>query len=157
MTTDEVVALIHDYRAGLEAELHLLHQLQALAKSQQAATREHELERLEDATDERDRVMASLVTVEHELRPTRQRLADARDLASLVPEFEHVVALHRTAAELVSTIVSSDAASKASLQDAELARRLASRAIEMGETTLAAYRRVIAPTVSSASLVDTRG
>lgn len=157
MTAEELSALIHEYRAGLEAELQLLEQLKSLADSQQAATHKHDHDRLADVTDERDRVMASLVTVEHELRPTRHRLAAAREQASQLSEFEQVVTLHRSAAELVTTIMSSDTASKAALEDAELARRMTSRAIEMGETTLAAYRRVIAPALSSAALVDERG
>lgn len=157
MTTAEQVAIIHEYRAGLDAELTLLHHLKSLSEQQRVAGRDRDTDRLADVTDERDRVMASLVAIEHELRPTRQRLAALKDSVRNLPDFEPVVALHRTAADLVASIVSADETSMTALREAELARRLASRALEMGETTLAAYRRVIAPAVSSASLVDTRG
>lgn len=157
MTTAELVAIIHEYRAGLEAELTLLHQLKGLSVQQHGASRDRDTDRLADITDERDRVMASLVTIEHELRPARQRLAALKDSIRTLPDFESVVTLHRTAADLVAGIVSSDQTSMAALRDAELARRLARQAVEMGETTLAAYRRVIAPAVASASLVDKRG
>jgi hypothetical protein len=43
------------------------------------------------------------------------------------------------------------------LQDAELARRAAMAIVERGETTLAAYGKVIAPPVSSATLLNRRG
>jgi hypothetical protein len=45
----------------------------------------------------------------------------------------------------------------AALREAEIARRTASQAIEAGEHTLAAYRRVISPSVSGPSLVDRHG
>ena len=45
----------------------------------------------------------------------------------------------------------------AALRDAEAARRLASQALEAGEHTLAAYRRVVSPDFTVPSLVDKRG
>ena len=45
----------------------------------------------------------------------------------------------------------------AALREAEVARREATQAIEAGETTLNAYRRVINPSLSVPSLVDRRG
>jgi hypothetical protein len=45
----------------------------------------------------------------------------------------------------------------AALRDAEAARRFAAQAIDAGETTLAAYRRVVAPPPASAAIVDERG
>jgi hypothetical protein len=43
------------------------------------------------------------------------------------------------------------------LREAEIARRFAAQAIEAGENTLAAYRRVVAPPLASASLLNKRG
>ncbi len=43
------------------------------------------------------------------------------------------------------------------LANAELARRSAVAGLEKGETTLAAYRRVLAPPVASATLLKRRG
>jgi len=157
VTPDELTPLIHEYRAGLEAELKLLYHLKKLADDQRAASQAQALDRLVDFTDERDAVMANLVTLEHELRPTRDALAAAREVAQSLPDFQEVARLHGAAADLVYGIGTSDQETMGALRDAELARRLASHAIEMGEATLAAYRRVLAPSVTSASLIDTRG
>ena len=67
------------------------------------------------------------------------------------------MAQHREAAQLVSAFSSTDQQSLSALADAELARRSAVVSLERGETTLAAYRRVLAPPVASATLVDRRG
>ena len=67
------------------------------------------------------------------------------------------VALHREAATLVGSILTADQASLSALADAELARRTAVASLERGETTLAAYRRVLAPPVASATLLNRRG
>ena len=45
----------------------------------------------------------------------------------------------------------------AALKEAEAARRFAAQTIDAGESTLAAYRRVIAPPPTSAAIVDERG
>jgi hypothetical protein len=68
-----------------------------------------------------------------------------------------VAALHRRASNLVNSILSTDKQSLAALADAELARRSAIASVERSENTLAAYRRVLAPPVGSAGLVDRRG
>jgi hypothetical protein len=43
------------------------------------------------------------------------------------------------------------------LRNAEHARRLAAQTLEQGESTLAAYRRVVTPALESATLVNRRG
>ena len=43
------------------------------------------------------------------------------------------------------------------LKNAEQARHLAAQTLEQGESTLAAYRRVVKPTLASATLVNRRG
>jgi hypothetical protein len=45
----------------------------------------------------------------------------------------------------------------AALRDAEQARRFAAQAVERGESTLAAYRRVVAPRQEGARIVNRRG
>jgi hypothetical protein len=65
--------------------------------------------------------------------------------------------LRQTAADVIASILATDKDSMKALADAELARRAAVSSLERGETTLAAYRKVIAPPVSGASLVDRRG
>ena len=68
-----------------------------------------------------------------------------------------VAALHRTAGDVVNGIMQADQETMAALREAEAARRIASQAIEAGEHTLAAYRRVISPAPSGPSLVDRHG
>jgi hypothetical protein len=107
--------------------------------------------------DTRDSLMRSLVTIEDGLRPIRQALADHRDLASRIAGYDDVVRRHREAAQLVTAILATDQQSIGALADAELARRSAVASLERGETTLAAYRRVLSPPIASASLVDKIG
>jgi hypothetical protein len=57
---------------------------------------------------------------------------------------------------MVNRIIASDQQSMAALEQAEIARRSAAMAMEKGETTLQAYRRVITPSIHS-SLVNRRG
>jgi hypothetical protein len=59
--------------------------------------------------------------------------------------------------DLVAAILATDQESMKALADAELARRAAVASLERGETTLAAYRKVIAPPVSASTLLDRRG
>ena len=157
MTPDEVVRLIEQYRAGLDAELNLLRQLDGVSAHQRAVTGAGDFTAFGDAADERDRIMRSLVTIEEGLRAVRSALTEHRAMAERVPGFDAVVALHREAATLVGSILNADQASLSALADAELARRTAVASLERGETTLAAYRRVLAPPVASATLVNRRG
>jgi hypothetical protein len=157
MTTDDLARLIAQYRAGLDAEMVLLRQLAHVADRQHAVTRDGDFAVFHDAADERDRLMQGLVTIEAGLRDVRQQLTEHRDRASRLPGFDLVVALHKEAAALVNSILSTDRDSLSSLADAELARRSAVAGIERGETTLAAYRRVLTPPVASATLVNRRG
>jgi hypothetical protein len=157
VTADDLTRVIAQYRAGLDAEMVLLRQLAQVADRQHAVTQDGDLAVFHDAADERDRLMHGLVTIEAGLRDLRQQLTEHREEASRIAGFDHVVALHREAAALVNSILTTDRDSLSSLADAELARRSAVAGIERGETTLAAYRRVLTPTVASATLVDRRG
>ena len=157
MTRDDLSRLIERSRAGLDAELSLLHQLETVAAQQREASHAADFRALEHAADERDRLMRSLVMVEEGVRDVRKSLSEYRDTAARVPGYDTVVALHREASVLVNRILSTDRQSLTALADAELARRSAVAGLERGESTLAAYRRVLAPPVSSAALVDRRG
>lgn len=145
------------YRAGLEAELHLLRQLSALALRQKASTDSRDFERLSAESDERDRVTRSLVTLEEGLSDVRHRLAVVKAQAATLPGYAAIVEMRQQAAELVSSVLSVDQESLKSLADAEMARRAALASLEKGETTLAAYRKVLTPPVEHAALVDRRG
>jgi hypothetical protein len=154
---EDFLSTVAQYRAGLEAEMALLHQLEALSADQRRASLERNFEALTAINDTRDGTLANLVTIEHELKPIRQRLAEQQYRLAHHPEFRDVARLHRQAAELVAVIVSTDRESLAALQEAEEARREASAALEKGESTLAAYRRVIAPALANATLLNRRG
>jgi len=151
-----VDALAH-YRAGLEAEIALLEHLALVAGRQRSVTARRDFEQFGVEGDERDRLTRALVTVEEGLKPVRARLATARDRAATLDGYSDVVALRQRAAALVARILATDEESMQSLADAELARRAAVASLEQGETTLAAYRRVLTPAAGQASLVDRRG
>lgn len=156
-TDEQLVRLIDQYRSGLEAEIAILHHLTEVAHRQGADSGNGDAEAFHKAADERDRLMQSLVTIEADLRPVRAQLSAHRDQASRLAGFAGVAALHRDAAQLAAGILSTDQQSLRSLADAEVARRSAVAGIERGETTLAAYRRVLTPPLTSATLVDRRG
>jgi hypothetical protein len=156
MTAQDVTRLIDEYRLGLEAEIAILRQLEEVADNQHAATSARDVEALGRAADERDRLMAALVTVEQQVRPVRQQLAEVKHQVRDLPGYREALTLHRTAISLVGGILRTDSASLEALAAAELARRDLARAMEQGETTLAAYRRVMM-TPPGATLVDRRG
>lgn len=154
---EDLQSMVEQYRSGLEAEMALLHQLEGLSKRQHAASISGDLATLPALHDARDSVMANLVSVEHELKPLRLALLQEQTRLNGTPEFIQIMAFHRDAAELVTAIVTSDRESLQALKNAEQARRAAADTIEKGETTLAAYRRVIAPSLVNATLVNRRG
>lgn len=160
MTTaaqDDATALIAHYRAGLEAEMSLLHRLETIARRQRESGETGDLDALGGLLDQRDRVMAGLVAVEHELKPIRAALVANRGALGHVPAFQSVAALHKEAVGLIEAIISTDHNTLSALEHAELARRFAAQSLEQGESTLAAYRRVVAPRLPGATLVDKKG
>lgn len=157
MTRDDLPQLVAHYRAGLEAEMTLLQRLQGLATEQRTLSEQGDLEALSHVTDQRDRVTAGLVQIEHELKPVRNMLLQHRRALEQIREFKSVAALHESAATLVERIVVEDRASLDALKHAEQARRFAAQSLEHGESTLAAYRRVVSPHLPGASLVNRKG
>jgi hypothetical protein len=156
MTSPDLEVLIEQYRAGLEAEIALLLKLEAISAQQRAASDARDLDALNGVSDARDRLTAGLVSIEEQLRRVRRDLSESRVEARLLPGYSEAVALHHEAIALVTRILDTDKASLQALATAELARRDAVRAVEQGETTLSAYRKVmvLAP---GATLVDRRG
>jgi hypothetical protein len=157
MNAQDLPPLVAQYRAGLEAEMTLLHRLESLAARQRETSEHGDLEGLANVSDQRDHVMAGLVTIEHELKPIRMALLEYRRTLEDIDEFQDVAALHREAAGLVERIVTQDRNSLEALKDAELARRFASQSLGQSESTLAAYRRVVAPPVGGPNLVNRKG
>ena len=156
MTTQDLDVLIEQYRSGLEAEIALLLKLDTVSAQQRAASDAHDIEALNNAADIRDRLTAALVSVEEQLRQVRRELSESREEARQLQGYSEAVTLHHEALALVTRILDSDKASLESLAKAELARRDAVRAVEQGETTLSAYRKVIS-LAPGATLVDRKG
>jgi hypothetical protein len=157
VTPDDARRLLAQYSAGIDAELSLLRQLADIAKSQQQVTASADFGAFTRVSDERDAIMRSLVTIEEGLKSVRQQLSTNRAVAATLETYDAVVARHREASDLVSAILATDQQSISALADAELARRSAMASLERGESTLAAYRRVLSPPVASAKLVDKVG
>ncbi len=157
MTDVELADRLEQYRAGLEVQVALLGQLEAVATRQQSVTARRDFEQLAIEGEERDRLTRALVSLESELQPVRAALARGRDALGRLPGHERVRDLRQRAAAVVAAILATDKESMQSLADAELARRAAMASLEQGETTLAAYRKVLAPPLGHASLVDRRG
>lgn len=157
MRLDELATHLSAYAAGLEAEVSLLRQVTRLSDAQREAGRARDHARLHAIADERERLMTGLLRIEQDIRAARRLLVDHRARASTLPGYDAVVALHGAARALVADIIAADGDTMAALRDAEEARRLASQALETGEHTLAAYRRVIAPPSTTPALVDKRG
>lgn len=157
MSPDELRVLVNQYRAGLEVEMALLHQLEALADRQRESSQSGDTSGIPETIDTRDRVMANLVAIEHELKPIRAALADHRAALEHLPDYEQLAEHHRRAGALVSSILAVDAQSMEALREAEEARRFAAKSVEQGESTLAAYRRVVAPPLTGATLFNKRG
>ncbi len=157
MTDRDAELFLEQYRAGLEAEIALLRQLDTIAVRQRDVTETRDFEQLAAESDVRDRLTLTLVTIEKGVREVREALNASKITLNRFEVYQQVVALRHTAAQLVQRILKIDHDSMKSLGDAELARRAALASLERGETTLAAYRRVIAPPVSSAALFDRRG
>ena len=148
---------IVSYASGLDAELDLLSHLELLSARQREATISGSVDDLTACSDERERLTAALIALEQDLKPIRALLADNAHAAARLPGFPALVARHHSAARRVSALVDADAQTMAALKEAEAARRFAAQTIDAGESTLAAYRRVIAPPPTSAAIVDERG
>jgi hypothetical protein len=156
MNTGSLSTLLAQYQAGLEAEMVILHKLQATSGLQREAATAHYIAALNRASDERDTLMASLVNIEDQIREVRKTLTARRKEARPLPGYRDAVELQSRALTLVSQILKTDEESSEALAQAELARRDAARAVEQGETTLSAYRRVMSAP-AGATLVDRRG
>lgn len=157
MTHAELVSLFEQYRAGLEAEIALLRQLEGIASRQREVSESRDYERFKTESDQRDRLTGTLVTIDQQLRAVRETLQSGHQALTGLPEYRLVAELRRTAADLVARILATDRDSMKALSDADLARKAVVASLERGETTLAAYRKVIAPPVSSATLLNRRG
>lgn len=157
MTRAELELMLEEFRKGLETELVLLRQLQAVAARQREVSAARDFDQFKIVSDERDRLTRSLLAIEQGLAENRDLLTRHRDQASALPVYGTILALRQASTDLVNDIQSCDRVAMQALADADVARRAAMASLERGESTLAAYRRVLAPPVKNAGLVNTRG
>jgi len=157
VTPQDIADALDQYRAGLETAVSLLKQLHEIAARQRAGTEARNFAALAVDSDTRDRLTGALVAIEPGMREVRTALAAETVSLKGLPDYEEVLALRQVAADLVAAILEADKASMQALADAELARKAAMVGLETGETTLAAYRRVLSPPVGAASVLNLRG
>ena len=157
MTPAEIDSALATCRACLESELPLLHRVHELSVLQRDCSAQNDVEGLSRAGDARERVLAEILSIESRILPTRELLASEPALVSTRPGFGALGDLQRTAANLIVEILAVGERTKELLREAQVAREQLARSLDTGETTLAAYRRVIVPVVPSASLVSSKG
>ena len=157
MTRQQLELTLEEFRKGLETELALLRQLHSVAAEQRTVSAARDFDRFKIISDQRDRLTRSLLAIEQGLAEHRDHLATRREEVSSIPVYGSILALRQASTDLVNDILACDREAMKVLADAELARRAALASLERGETTLAAYRKVLAPPVSAAGLVDRRG
>jgi hypothetical protein len=154
MTFDEVVLA---YRAGLDAEVALLHQVEALAAEQRAVLGRDELLPLGALATRRAAVMHELAAVEARMAPLRDRLRSDPERALRTPGYGAAEARREEARTLIHRLLAADRTLLTDLETLLASRRQESHDLDTGNATLAAYRRVVVPTVDSAGLFDQRG
>lgn len=155
MTPPDLTTSIEQYRQGLEAELVLLRRLLAIAARQRETSQASDVEGVQRLIDERDSLMSGVMAIEREVRTIREQLSAERNAARRLPGFAHVAALHGKAEALVREILETDRDSISAMEHIVRDRRAAAQTLEQGGTTLAAYRRLVAP--PTATLVNRRG
>jgi hypothetical protein len=155
VTPPDLATWIEQYRQGLEAELVLLRRLQSIAVRQRETSRASDVEGVQRLVDERDSLMSGVMAIEHEVRGLREQLSAERDAVRRLPGFAHVAKLHGQAEAIVKEILDTDRDSIRAMEQIVLSRRAAAQSVEQGATTLAAYRRLVAP--PTATLVNRRG
>jgi hypothetical protein len=130
MTDKHLLPLVEQYRAGLDAQLMLLHRLQAVALEQRRVTQTGSAGEVHATVEDRARVLGALVTVEQELKGLRELVAAAREDLAGLPAFQELADLHKEAADLVADIINLDRDSIESLEEGEQTRRIAAESFD---------------------------
>lgn len=158
MTTPAALdSALASYSAGIDAEMELLRELQQMSDRQKAASAGDDLESLRQLGEARARVMEALLNLDAELLPFRGLVTAHLDLARTRPGFEGAARRHQVARELVGAILECDATTVARITEDAATRRDLAHTLEVGGATLAAYRRIIAPPPTQASIFQDRG
>ncbi|MEO5821995.1 MAG: hypothetical protein ABIT71_15945 [Vicinamibacteraceae bacterium] len=154
MTFDETLLA---YTAGLEAEIAILHQVEALAAEQREVWTRNELLPLGPLATRRAALMHDLAAVEARIAPLHDRLRTELERASSTPGYAAVEARRQEAQALIHRLMAEDRKFLTDLETSLVSRRREAHDLETGNATLAAYRRVVVPTVASAGIFDQRG
>jgi hypothetical protein len=154
MTFDEVVAA---YAAGLDAEMVLLRQVEALAAEQRAAWSRDELLPLGSLATRRAALMHELAAVEARIAPLHDRLRADLERALRTPGYGTADAKRQDVRLQIHRLMAADRAFLTDLESSLDSLRREAHALDTGNATLAAYRRVVVPAVASANLFDQRG
>jgi hypothetical protein len=149
--------LLDEYHGRLQLQVVLLERLLTLASRQHDASLLRDSDALASATNERDEVMKTLLDVEREQRPARDRLATMLDDTPHLPHVDAVRRLHRRAEACIAEILTVDGETSQRLEQTDHARRGTAQNLETGEATLAAYRKALSPDLPPSALVDRRG
>jgi hypothetical protein len=154
MTFDEVVVA---YTAGLDAEIVLLQQVEALAAEQRAVCAGNELLPLGALATRRAALMHELAAVEARIAPLRDRLQGDLERALRTPGYPAAETRRQEAQRSIYRLLAADRTLLTDLEASLESRRRESHDLDTGNATLAAYRRVVEPTLASAGLFDQRG
>ena len=154
MTFDDVLLAYID---GLDTEIAILRQVEALALEQRTAWARDELLPLGSLATRRAALMHELAATETRIAPLRDRLRSDLGRARRTPGYPRAEALSQEAQALIRTLMAADRKFLTDLEASLDERRREVHDLDTGGATLAAYRRVVAPAVATAGLFDRRG
>ena len=155
--TADLATTLADYRTGLDAELALLAQLLDLATRQRALPDTATPDDLTSLALERQRLLATLASLEAQVLPLRQQLAAQVTTVRQLAGYAGISERHQRAQALLTTIGQLDDESLAVLERAGRDRQAAALSLETGEATLAAYRRILQQPQAPAGFFTQRG
>lgn len=150
-------AVLDHYCESFRAIVELLTSLLDCAERQEAAAHAGDFDTLERVTARRRDIMHAIASADGALQATRAQFASDASPLPLHPRFADVQELHSRARSLVTEIGARDEHVQAALARARDRAGADAHQLEVGGTSLAAYRRIVAPPPDSAELVDRRG
>ena len=151
MTLDDTLAA---YASGLDAQLDMLQQVEALASAQRAASSCDDLAEVARLAERRGHLMEEIGELDLRLQELRAAIVAALPEARGRVGFALASRRHRDAEALIARIMDSDQALMGELEDAMIQRRRLAHSLQTGGATLAAYRRVVTTGRRSAELLD---
>jgi hypothetical protein len=145
------------YSLQFAEELRLLRVLLDCSRTQQQAAAARDVDLLGRATRARDEAMTALQESERCVAEGRTSLVREMAAGRTSTAGLKALAQHREAQALIAQLAQQDEDTKRALEELLNEARIGTQAAEAGEVTLAAYKRVVAPSPGSAELVDQRG